>query len=281
LLVSLDRSALFSLEGKTAVLTGASGFLGRTFANALLANGARVIVIGRSERLEKETQDWSLRFGKDRVTSLRVDMYDLDTYGKALEQIAGDEARIDILVNNAHELGPETGFNVSNGSIEEGSYDQWMRNLTGGVYWAALTVQKIGKRMQAERRGSIINISTMYAMVAPSPQLYEGTKFLNPPGYSASKAALLSFTRYIASFWGSYGIRANAILPGPFSNTEEAGSNAVSQGDAFLNRLRSRTCLGRIGRPAELAGALLFLASDASSYVTGQAIVVDGGWTVT
>jgi NAD(P)-dependent dehydrogenase (short-subunit alcohol dehydrogenase family) len=281
LLVSLNRSALFSLEGRTAVLTGASGFLGRTFAETLLVNGARVIAIGRSERLEKETHDWSVRFGKDRVTSLRVDMYDLDAFGKGLEQIASEEPQIDILINNAHELGPETGFNVPDGSIEEGSYAQWMRNLTGGVYWAALTVQKIGKRMQAERRGSIINISTMYAIVAPSPRLYEGTKFINPPAYSASKAALLSFTRYIASFWGMYGIRANAILPGPFSNTEDAGPNAVKHDDVFIDRLKARTCLGRIGYPAELAGALIFLASDASSYITGQAIVVDGGWTVT
>jgi gluconate 5-dehydrogenase len=281
LLVSLDRAALFSLEGKTAVLTGASGFLGRTFAEALLVNGARVIVIGRSERLEKESNDWSLRFGRDRVGAFRVDMYDLDEFGKILEQIAREEDRIDILVNNAHELGPRTGFNVPEGSMEESSYDQWMRNLTGGVYWAALTVKKIGKRMQAANAGSIINISTMYAVVAPAPQLYEGTKFLNPPGYSASKAALLSFTRYIASFWGVHGIRANAILPGPFSNTDDAGPNAVKQGDEFIERLKKRTCLGRIGRPTELVGALIFLASDASSYITGQAMIVDGGWTVT
>jgi gluconate 5-dehydrogenase len=121
----------------------------------------------------------------------------------------------------------------------------------------------------------------MYALVAPSPRLYEGTSFINPPGYSASKAALLALTRYVASFWGPYGVRSNAILPGPFSNTEQDGPNSVRQGDAFLERLKARTCLGRTGRPEELVGALLFLASDASSYVTGQALVVDGGWTVT
>jgi NAD(P)-dependent dehydrogenase (short-subunit alcohol dehydrogenase family) len=156
-----------------------------------------------------------------------------------------------------------------------------MRNLTGGIYWSVLSVQKIGKRMVAAKSGSIINISTMYAVVAPNPQLYEGTNFSNPPGYSASKAALLSFTRYVASYWGSHGVRANAILPGPFSNTEDAGPNAVETGDFFIDRLKTRTSLGRIGRPTELAGALLFLASDASSYVTGQGLVVDGGWTVT
>jgi len=135
--------------------------------------------------------------------------------------------------------------------------------------------------MKARGRGNIINISTMYAVVAPHPGLYEGTSFLNPPGYSAAKAAMLALTRYVASFWGPFGIRSNAILPGAFSNTSGEGTNPVPANDPFLQRLRMRTCLGRTGAPEELAGALLFLASDASSYVTGHALVVDGGWTVT
>jgi gluconate 5-dehydrogenase len=280
-LVSLDRSALFSLEGKTAVLTGASGFLGRTFAETLLANGARVIVIGRSEKLLAQANTWSQTYGESRVRPYRIDMYDLAAFERVLDEIVSEEDSLRILVNNAHELGPQTGFNIPEGSLDEGSYDQWMRNLTGGVYWAALTTRKIGKAMQSAKHGSIVNISTMYALVAPSPRLYQGTKFLNPPGYSASKAALLSFTRYVASFWGEHGIRANAILPGPFSNTDDTGSNAMRDNDPFISRLEARTCLGRIGRPEELAGALLFLASDASSYMTGQALVVDGGWTAT
>lgn len=279
--MNLTRDSIFSLEGKTAVLTGASGFLGRTFAEALLANGARVVALGRSERLDPEVKKLADRFGDNRIRSLRVDMYDLRALGECLDKIVAEEEHVDILVNNAHELGPKTGFNVPEGSLEVGSYDQWMRNLTGGVYWAALSVQKLGKRMQETHRGSIINISTMYAVVAPSPQLYAGTKFMNPPGYSASKAAMLSFTRYIAAFWGPHGIRANAILPGPFSNTEDAGPNAVKADDPFVERLKARTCLGRTGKPHELAGALVFLASDASSYVTGQGLLVDGGWTVT
>jgi gluconate 5-dehydrogenase len=120
----------------------------------------------------------------------------------------------------------------------------------------------------------------MYALVAPRPQLYQDTNFVNPPAYSASKAALLSFTRYIASFWGQYGVRANAILPGPFSNTQDLeAKNSVQRDSPFLERLKGCTCIGRIGQPHELVGALLLLASDASSYMTGQGIVVDGGWT--
>ena len=91
---------------------------------------------------------------------------------------------------------------------------------------------------------------------------------------------MLAFTRYAASFWGEHGIRSNAILPGPFSNTEDTGENSVREGDFFLDRLRERTCLRRIGRPQELSRRLIFLASDASSYITGHGLVVDGGWTI-
>ena len=221
---------------------------------------------------------WSEKYGPDRVHCYFVDMFDLDALAKTLDEIAARHA-IDVLINNAHELAPSSGFNTPAGSLEQGTMDVWMRNLTAGVCWPALTVQKIGAGMKERGRGSIINISTMYALVAPRPALYAGTEFLNPPAYSASKAAMMAFTRYVASFWGQYGIRANAILPGPFSNTEDAGPNSVQAGDPFIEKLKANTSLGRIGRAGELAGALLFLASEASSYVTGQGIVVDGGWT--
>lgn len=277
----LDPKALFSLEGKTALLTGATGFLGQVMAGALLSSGARLIALGRSEALDGLVEGWRKEFGADKVSGHRVDMYDAERYRAALEEIVREEPFVEVLVNNAHEIGPATGFNRPEGSLELASMDQWMRHLTGGVYWAALSTQILGERMKTQGRGTIINISTMYALVAPSPHLYEGTPFMNPPGYSASKAALLAFTRYVASFWGAYGVRSNAILPGPISNTRGDGPNVVSQGDPFLERLALRTCLGRIGKPEELAGALLFLASDASSYVTGHALVVDGGWTIT
>jgi gluconate 5-dehydrogenase len=278
--MNLHASSLFSLEGKTALLTGASGFLGQTFARTLLSNGARVIVLGRSNRLEILASEWTSMYGHDRVKSYRVDMYDIPALEKNLDQIIDDNSSINIVINNAYELNTNTGFNTPDGTIEKASLDQWTRHFMGGVYWPAKIVQKIGPRMCKERYGNIINISTMYATVAPSPQLYEGTTFLNPPGYSASKSALLAFTRYVASFWGQYGIRSNAILPGPFSNTQDTGPNSVQKDDIFIERLKKRTCLARIGRPEELAGALIFLASDASSYMTGQALVVDGGWTI-
>ena len=233
---------------------------------------------GAQSDCEDLSSEWTRDFGADRVRSYRVDMYDLPALSDVLDEIAAQET-VDVLVNNAYELGPNTGFNTPGGALETATLDQWTRHFTSGVYWPALTVQKLGPGMIARHRGSIVNISTMYAVVAPDPRLYEGTEYLNPPGYSAAKAATLAFTRYVASFWGAHGIRANAILPGPFSNTEEAGANSVDASDPFLDRLAARTSLRRPGRPEELAGALLFLSSDASSYVTGHALVVDGGWT--
>lgn len=277
----LTLPSLFSLEGKTAVLTGASGFLGRTFCLALLANGARVVALGRSDRLKKEAEGWASEFGEDKISVAQIDMYDVAALNDLCARIAAEEESIDILVNNAHELGAATGFNIPEGSLENATFDQWQRNLQGGVYWAVQTTQHLGLRMKQQRSGSIINIATMYASVAPRPQLYEGTTSLNPPGYSASKAALLAFTRYTASFWGREGVRANCISPGPFSNTEDIGTgqNAVQEDSPFVKRLKGYTVLDRIGRPRELVGALLFLASDASTYMTGQNLNVDGGWT--
>jgi len=279
--VNLSADSLFRLDGKTALLTGASGYLGHVFGRTLLENGARVIALGRSERLEALCASWADEFGVDRIQCRRIDMYDLSGLEKIADDILAKESFVEILVNNAYELGPNTGFNTPEGCLEAASHEQWMQNFTCGVYWPALMVRKLGVAMKERRRGSIVNIATMYAAVAPSPRLYEGTSYLNPPGYSAAKAGLVAFTRYIASYWGMYGIRANAILPGAFSNTEDSGPNTVEQGSVFLERLAERTTLGRIGRPEELAGALLFLASDAGSYVTGHALIVDGGWTVT
>jgi gluconate 5-dehydrogenase len=278
--VSLGAGELFSLEGRTALLTGAGGFLGRTMGEALLANGARVVGLGRSGRVDEVVGAWRERHGEDRAGAVRVDMYDLDALRAVLDELVAREP-VHVLVNNAHELGPATGFNVEEGRLENATVDGWMRNLTGGILWAAITTQVVGGQMRNLGGGSIVNVSTMYAAVSPSPQLYEGTDFVNPPGYSAAKAGLLALTRYTASFWGPEGVRANAILPGPFSNIEEAGPNSVDPDDPFLDRLRRRTVLGRVGAPRELAGALLFLASDASSFVTGHTLAVDGGWTTT
>lgn len=276
--MSLHRGELFELEGRTAVVTGAGGFLGRTMCDVLLQNGASVIAVGRSAGIEERYAEWRAVHG-DRVEAMQVDLDD-DDARHALCDILGRRT-IDVLVNNAFPMGSACGFNSPSGRLENLSANALSASLAGGIRWPLALMQAVGNGMRDRRAGSIINIASMYGVVSPSPHLYAETDFLNPAGYSIAKAGMLALTRYAASFWGADGVRVNSILPGPFSNTETITENSVPAESDFLRRLADRTALGRTGAPSELAGALLFLASDASSYVTGHALVVDGGWTIT
>ncbi len=273
-------SSLFSLSGKTVLITGASGFLGRTMSEALLANGAKVTMLGRSDRLHTVRDELAAKYGEKNVTAHAVDMYDLKAFKKTLSEVMKEMGTVDVLINNAHEMGPDTGFNKPDSKLEDAPLQYFEKNIAGGMFWPVLAMQAVFPGMKKNGKGSIINTCTMYSLVAPDPALYAGTEKMNPAGYGSAKAALMQLTRYAASFWGPHGIRVNAIHPGPFSNTQDEGPNAVKKDDPFVQKLKDKTCLGRIGNPKELVGVLLFLASDASSYVTGQGISVDGGWTV-
>lgn len=271
--------ALFSLAGKTAVVTGAAGYLGRIFTEALLDAGARVVLMGRGEKLTRVTRQFDARYGEGRAEANHVDFYDTEAYRQALQGLIRRPSGIDILINNAFEFSKETGFNDPSGRLESLSKAQWMRAMESGVYWHALATQVVAEAMAERRSGSIVNVSSMYALVSPDPALYEGTTTFNPPTYGATKAALLSLTRYTAAFYGRHGVRCNALLPGAFPNLGGDSYNAP-RNEEFLKRLSDRTLLGRYGQPQDLKGAIVFLASDAAGYVTGECLSVDGGWTV-
>ena len=270
---------LFSLTGKTAVVTGAAGYLGRVFTGALLEAGAWVVLMGRGEKLAAEAARLRDLHGNRAVDVEVVDFFDHDAYRRGLDSVADRHAAIDVLVNNAFEFSKETGFNDPSGKVDVITKDQWMRALESGVYWHALATQVLAERMAKQGSGSIINVSSMYAIVSPDPAMYEGTEVFNPPSYGAAKAALLALTRYTAAFYGRRGVRCNALLPGAFPNLG-GGTHNAPRNDEFLRRLSDRTVVGRYGEPADLKGAIVFLASDASRYVTGQCLSVDGGWTV-
>lgn len=270
---------LFSLAGKTAIVTGAAGYLGRIFTEALLDAGARVVLMGRGEKLLQVTQQFEARYGEGRTEAKSVDFFDTEAYRQTLQDLIRCPSGIDILINNAFEFSKETGFNDPSGRLESLSKGQWMRAMESGVYWHALATQVVAEAMAERRSGSIINVSSMYALVSPDPALYEGTTIFNPPTYGAAKAALLSLTRYTAAFYGRRGVRCNALLPGAFPNLGGDSYNAP-RNEEFLKRLSDRTLLGRYGQPQDLKGAIIFLASDAAGYVTGQCLSVDGGWIV-
>ena len=271
---------LFGLQGKTIVVTGACGFLGRNFVRGYLGAGARVIMMSRSDAIHEHLQGYVEEFGEERVAAYQADFYRRDSVEAAFSEIVSNE-RVDVLVNNAYDVSARTGFNTPDGALESSTAEQWSSAFESGIYWAVRAIQLIGEQMKERGGGSVINVASMYGIVSPNPRLYEDTEFFNPPSYGVVKAGLIALTRYVASFWGEYEVRCNAVAAGAFSNTEDESYNAVHEGDPFLKRLEERTLLDRVGRPADLLGAMIYLASDASAYVTGQTIVVDGGWTVT
>jgi NAD(P)-dependent dehydrogenase (short-subunit alcohol dehydrogenase family) len=272
--------SLFSLSGKRVILTGSTGYFGRTFADALLGAGATVLMFARGESTgARLSAELASRHGKERVRHYIADCADDEAFRRALETAVDENDGVDVLVNNAFEFSRETGFNDPSGSMDKMSRDQWMRGLESGIYWQASAIQVVAPAMKRQGNGSIVNISSMYGLVSPDPALYRGKTVFNPPVYSVAKAGLLALTRYVASFYGEFGIRCNALLPGSFPNTDPTAFNAPGD-DAFMASLASRTALGRVGKVDDLRGALIFLASPASEYMTGQSLVVDGGWTI-
>ncbi|OGF01716.1 MAG: hypothetical protein A3G07_01310 [Candidatus Doudnabacteria bacterium RIFCSPLOWO2_12_FULL_47_12] len=269
-----------NVEGKTILITGATGFFGRYITEGFLEAGAKkVVLMGRSEKLKEQARDLQKKYGKNRVHAFRVDFYDRKKLIGALKN-AVKQFKIDALVNNAFDFSSKTGFNTPSGRFESSTFEQWQAAFESGIYWAVAATQIVGQQMRKRKTGSIINICSMYGHVSPNPDLYTGTAKFNPPTYSVFKAGIQALTRYTAAFWAEEGVRCNSISPGAFSNLETVTANSVQADDPFLNRIREKTLLGRTGHPRDLIGAMLFLASDASSYMTGQTIMIDGGWTV-
>ncbi|MFH1590549.1 MAG: SDR family oxidoreductase [archaeon] len=272
---------IFNVAEKSVLITGASGFFGRYMSRTFLELGAKVILLSRSDRLTNQIEQYKKEFGDDKAVGFQIDFYEREDTETTLKKIV-KEHKIDVLINNAYDLSKRTGFNTPTGRLENSNYEQWKSAFESGIYWAVLTTQIIGEQFKKNKGGSIINVSSMYGIVSPNPRLYEGEDFFNPPTYGVNKSGIIALTKYTASFWGRHGITCNAIVPGPFPNLESKSENSVNEdNDTFLDKLKRNTALNRVGHPNDLRGILIYLASDASSYMTGQTLVIDGGWTIT
>ncbi|MDO8582796.1 MAG: SDR family oxidoreductase [bacterium] len=267
-----------SLDGRTILLTGAAGFFGRHFARAIVGAGAIVILVDqKKEPLESLHKELVAAYGAGRAHALLIDLYDEQAARIALQELLHVHS-ITAIINNAFDFSPKTGFNVPEGRLPRATRAQFEACFTAGVYWAFLTTQILGSAMAERDGGVIVNIGTMYADAVPNPALYEGTDQFNPWGYSASKGALLQFTKYSAA-WLAPKVRVNMLSPGAIPNTENPTNNKPDS--RVSDRLIKKILLGRMGTPDDLIPPLLFLLSDASRYMTGQNIHVDGGIGVT
>lgn len=249
--------------------------LGQQFSVAMASHGAKVASIDLVENPAKPLEAWQRLHGDGIIRGFKADI----TSRVDLEHVLAEITRLwdvpEILVNNAAIDAPPNAPAEENGPFEtypEASLDKVIDvNLKGSV----LTSQVFGGAMAERGRGSIINIASTYGLVSPNQDIYEykrakGVEWYKPVGYSVTKSAVLNLTRYCATYWAKKGVRVNTLTPAGIYN---------SQDEDFLREYTKRIPIGRMAKPDELNGAIVFLASNASSYVTGSNLVVDGGWT--
>jgi NAD(P)-dependent dehydrogenase (short-subunit alcohol dehydrogenase family) len=268
---AVTKTHIFDLSGKTAVVTGACGILGRHFVNGLAAHGAQVAVVDLSAEAAEALAAELVRDHGRNAIGVACDVTDRGAIVAMADRVERELGPIDILHNNAATKGND--LEAFFATLEHYSLDTWRSIMDVNLDGLFMVAQEIGARMAARGSGSIIQTSSIYGIMGPDARIYEGSHYLGrqinlPPVYSASKAAVVGLTKHLACHWGGKGVRVNTITPGGV----ESGQN-----DVFSKKYGARVPMGRMARAEEMVGALVFLASDAASYITGQNIVVDGG----
>ena len=253
---------LLSLRGKTALITGATGYLGSAMASALAEAGASVVVSSR-RLAEAQRVAEQLPRAEAKHHGIEMDYLDEASIDSGFKAAVGMAGKIDILVNNGHEPMADDWRTVTGEQ-----FTRQLSNLTG--YFLLSRVM----RDHAVARGaeaSIVLIGSMYGVVGSYPQVYEGMSTASPEAYHALKGGVVHLVRHLAVYWAKDRIRVNCLSPGPFPQPRVSTE--------LVERIAERAPMGRVGKPEELKGAIVFLASAASSYMTGQNLIIDGGWT--
>ena len=265
----------FELTGKTAIVTGAVGILGQRFCRGLAEFGAQVVVVDLDEeRCTTFAAELERDYGKKSV-GVACDIANPSSVRSMVDRVISHFGAINILHNNAASKSKD--LDAFFASTEDYSLEEWRKIMAVNIDGMFLVAQAVGRQMLKQGTGgSIIQTSSIYGMVASDKRIYEGSFYLgrqisNPAVYSTSKAAVVGLTRQLAANWGDAGIRVNALVPAGV----ESGQN-----DRFKSRYSARVPMGRMAQADEMVGALIFLASDASSYVTGHCLMVDGGLSI-
>lgn len=267
----------FDLTGRVAIVTGGGGLLGREFCKTLLNVGATVVAVDRSESAAESAFKGVDEAGIARAVPLACDISVEGEVEGLVSSVVKAAGRVDILVNSAAidpKFDPESRISNQT-SFEQQPLANWCRSLDVNITGAFLCCREVGKAFLSGKGGVIVNVASTYGLVAPDQRLYQRdgeevqTQF-KPAAYPVTKAALLQLTRYLAVYWGQANIRVNSLTPHGVFNGHD---------DQFVRRFSERSPMGRMARKDEFNSALLFLVSDASTYMTGANLVLDGGWT--
>ncbi len=268
----MSYKKLFSLEGKNAIVTGGAGILGQKFVAGLCEMGANVAIFETNlDSAKKVAQELESKYAK-KILPIKVDVADAASVKTGVQTAIEKLGNIHILHNNA--ASKSKNLEEFFAPFEKYSLEEWRNIMSVNIDGMFLMAQAVGAHMVENKiKGSIIQTASIYGVMAPDQRIYEGSHYLDrqintPAVYSASKASVVGLTKYLSTYWADKGIRVNTLTPGGV----ESGQN-----ETFKQNYSNRIPMGRMAHDHEMVGALLYLASDASSYVTGQNIIVDGG----
>lgn len=268
----MEAPSLFSLKNKVAVVTGALGLLGKQHCYALSEAGAVVVACDLNE---KECRDFAFSLEGENF-GLEVNITSPESIKGLKDKILKKYKTIDVLINNAaiNDMfeSPTAASELS--KFENYPLDLWNKSIEVNITGTFLCSQILGSQMALQGKGAIVNIASTYGIVAPNQSIYKkedgSQSFYKSPAYPATKGAIIAFTKFLAAYWGKDGVRVNCLSPGGVENNQE---------EYFIKNYSANTPLGRMAVPTDYKGAIVFLASDASSYMTGANLIVDGGWT--
>jgi NAD(P)-dependent dehydrogenase (short-subunit alcohol dehydrogenase family) len=249
---------LFSCENRTAIVTGGCGLIGKEIVKGLSQFGANVYIADQNEAEAKKLTEQNIKY-------INLDITSEKSVRDVVERVVSESGKIDILVNCAYPRTKDWGV-----KFENVKFDSWKLNVDNHLGGYFLMCKEAAMIMKEHGGGSIINLASIYGIVAPDFSIYDDTEMTMPVAYASIKAGIIAMTKYLATYFGSSNIRANIISPGGIYD---------NQAPSFVEKYSRKTPLGRMGKPDEIVGAVIYLASDASFFVTGQNILVDGGWT--
>lgn len=256
----------FDLTGKVILITGGYGYLGKAATESLAHHGATVYVLGRTKEKFDRAFSGNEHLGKS-IFFEPCDISKTESIADAFKNVNAMQGQIDVLINNAFYLDGQDPLTMTD--------EEWETGIDGTLNSVFRCVREVIPYIEKSSAPRIINVSSMYGVVAPEFAVYDDfPEMLNPPHYGAAKAGVVHISKYYASYLGDKGITVNTVTPGAYP------PDPVQEKEKFIEELNKQTCLKRIGKPEDLAGSFVFLSSDAAGYVTGQNIVVDGGWTI-